>query len=163
MECHQHFARMQPYHFKPHDIWLGNSGLSITSSCTSYAGLYQDFQGNPGTELVIGENNDLQIDFGKEIDCVMLDFYVVSDCPGLDEDDLIECDYLGLSPDLLDAPPLYWLTLSGQSGTEYVPGVYASTPTRQLLLGPFRKLTISTKQASTVHIPALSWRPVLRH
>jgi hypothetical protein len=57
----------------------------------------------------------------------------------------------------------FWLTLSGLAGTESVPGHYASSPTRQLLLGPFRTLTISTTHAGTVHIPALSWQPVVRH
>ncbi|MFJ1571661.1 hypothetical protein K3F44_21805 [Pseudomonas sp. S07E 245] len=53
--------------------------------------------------------------------------------------------------------------MSGLAGTESVPGHYASSPTRQLLLGPFRTLTISTTHAGTVHIPALSWQPVVRH
>jgi len=53
--------------------------------------------------------------------------------------------------------------LSGLAGTEIVPGHYASSPTRQLLLGPFRTLTISTTHAGTVHIPALSGQPAVRH
>jgi len=163
MQQHQYFARLQPRNFIPHAIWQGNYGLSISSSCTSYAGLATAVNGNPGTELVIGQNNDLKIDFGKEVDRLMMEFYVVSDRLEFDEDDLIECEYRGRDPELLGPPPLYWLTLSGLAGTEIVPGHYASSPTRQLLLGPFRTLTISTTQAGTVHIPALSWQPAVRH
>ncbi|CAM3664311.1 hypothetical protein CCOS865_05411 [Pseudomonas reidholzensis] len=163
MDHHQHFASVTPRDLRPHDIWQGASGLSITSSCTSFAGFYDAFRGDSGTELVIGENNDLQIDFGHEVDCLMLEFYVVSDCDWLSEEDRLECEYLGLDATLFDPPAAYWLTLSGQLGTEFIRGVYASSPTRQLLLGPFRKLTISTTQAGTVHIPAFSWRLAVRH
>ncbi|MCS4283694.1 hypothetical protein M2396_001987 [Pseudomonas sp. BIGb0278] len=67
----------------------------------------------------------------------------------------------GLQP--CNSTTTFWLTLSGLAGTESVHGHYASSPTRQMLLGPFRTLAISTTHAGTVHIPALSWQPVVRH
>lgn len=163
MEYHQQFGCVAPQALHQHRVWHGANGLRIMATCTSFAGFIDSFEINAGIELVISENNNLLLDFGKEIDSLMLDFYVQSETPSLDVDDLIECESLGLDPELFAPPPLYWLTLSGQAGTEFVPGVFAAEPSRQLLLGPFRQLTITTSQAATLRIPGMTWRSASRH
>ena len=55
------------------------SGLSIRSNSTSWTGFHEAFKGEDGTELVIGEHSDVEITFSQEVECLRLEYYVVSD------------------------------------------------------------------------------------
>jgi hypothetical protein len=124
------------------------SGLSIRSNSTSWTGFHEAFKGEDGTELVIGEHSDVEITFAQEVECLRLEYYVVSD---------FLCDDLHMLFDAenhdhdLAAPTLrsfYWLTSEGSGLRDLRPGPIATHP-YQLIEGPFRRLTISTSQAGT--------------
>jgi hypothetical protein len=46
---------------------------------TSWTGFHEAFKGEDGTELVIGEHSDVEITFAQEVECLRLEYYVVSD------------------------------------------------------------------------------------
>lgn len=57
----------------------------------------------------------------------------------------------------------YWLTVEGSGFRDLRPGPIATNPYHQVIDGPFRRLTISTSQAGTVHIRRLEWTGTHRH
>ncbi len=139
------------------------SGLSFESRSTSWIGFHEAFKGEDGTELVIGEHSEIVINFDQEVECLRLEYYVVSD---------FFCDDLCMLFDAenhdfgLVAPPprnFYWLTLEGSGYRDLRPGPVATRPYHQVIDGPFRRLTISTSQAGTVHIRKLEWTSTRRH
>ncbi|MDZ3994103.1 hypothetical protein [Pseudomonas sp. Teo4] len=163
MTYEEHFQHVERQFLCRRQALRTPSGLSIRSNCTSWAGFHEAFKGEEGTELVIGEHCDVEIAFSQEVETLTLEYYVVSDDHFIDVQMLLDtegCDY-----DLIALPPrnFYWLTLSGSGYTEYMPGPVATTPYQQMISGPFRRLTISTSQAGTVHIRKLAWTRTSRH
>ncbi|TDJ78703.1 hypothetical protein E2H86_03640 [Pseudomonas putida] len=139
-----------------------DSGLSIRANSIAGAGLHEAFRGEDGTELVIGENCDVEIAFNQEVEQLHLELYVVSDREG-ELRDLADAQGLEGDPQLAPLSYFYWITLTGSGYTEFLPGPVFSRPSSHLVLGPFRRLTISTSQAGTVHIRRLRWTPTCRH
>ncbi|MDD2132972.1 hypothetical protein [Pseudomonas kurunegalensis] len=139
------------------------SGLSIRSNSTSWAGFHEAFKGEDGTELVIGEHSDVEITFAQEVECLRLEYYVVSDF--LCDDLHMLFDAENHHYDLVAPAPrnFYWLTLEGRGFHDLRPGPIATHPYHQVIDGPFRRLTISTSQAGTVHIRRLEWTGTHRH
>ncbi|HDS1816443.1 TPA: hypothetical protein QEM96_001074 [Pseudomonas putida] len=139
------------------------SGLSIRSNSTSWTGFHEAFKGEDGTELVIGEHSDLEITFSQEVQCLRLEYYVVSDF--LCDDLHMLFDAENHDYDLLAPAPrnFYWLTIEGSGFTDLMPGPISTHPYHQVIDGPFRRLTISTSQAGTVHIRRLEWTGTQRH
>ena len=159
----EHFAQVNRQFLCHKQTLLMPSGLSIRSNGTSWTGFHEAFKGEDGTELVIGEHSDVEITFSQEVESLRLDYYVVSDQHFDDVQMLLDTD--GIDMDLTAPTPrnFYWLTLSGSGYTEFMPGPIATQPYHQLLAGPFRRLTISTSQAGTVHIRKLEWTRTCRH
>ncbi|NBB05638.1 hypothetical protein [Pseudomonas monteilii] len=139
------------------------SGLSIRSNSTSWTGFHEAFKGEDGTELVIGEHSDVEITFAQEVACLRLEYYVVSDFLCEDLNMLFDAD--NNDYDLIAPAPrhFYWLTLEGYGVRDLRPGPIATSPYHQVIDGPFRRLTISTSQAGTVHIRKLEWTGTHRH
>ena len=139
------------------------SGLSIRSNSTSWTGFHEAFKGEDGTELVIGEHSDVEIVFAQEVECLRLEYYVVSDF--LCDDLHMLCDAEQVDCDLATPVPrnFYWLTVEGSGFRDLRPGPIATHPYHQVIDGPFRRLTISTSQAGTVHIRRLEWTGTHRH
>lgn len=75
-ECFTHVARQFLWHKQ---TLCTASGLSIRANSTSWTGFHEAFRGDDGTELVIGENSDVDITFAQEVECLRLEYYVVSD------------------------------------------------------------------------------------
>ncbi|AXM96923.1 hypothetical protein ACU5P1_02155 [Pseudomonas plecoglossicida] len=163
MVYEEHFAQVPRQHLSHKQTLLTPSGLSIRSNGTSGAGFHEAFKGEHGTELVIGEHSDVEIAFEQEVDSLLLEYYVVSDRHFDDVRMLLDTD--GYDVDLIAPTPrdFYWLTLSGSGYTEFLPGPLATQPYHQVIGGPFRRLTISTSQAGTVHIRKLEWTRTCRH
>ncbi|WDY58475.1 hypothetical protein [Pseudomonas sp. PSKL.D1] len=159
----EHFARVQRQSLLQEQMVETPSGLSIFSKCTSWAGLYEAFKGEDGTELVIGEQCEVEIHFNQEVEKLCLEYYVVSDHHYDDVQMLFDTD--GYDMDLCAPAPrsFYWLTLSGSGYTDSWPGPIATQPYYQEIVGPFRRLTISTSRAGTVHIRRLEWTRTCRH
>ncbi|CAI3810148.1 hypothetical protein GLGCALEP_06067 [Pseudomonas sp. MM221] len=139
------------------------SGLSIRSNSTSWTGFHEAFKGEDGTELVIGEHSDVEITFAHEVECLRLEYYVVSDY--LCDDLHMLFDTESHDYDLAAPAPrnFYWLTVEGSGIRDLLPGPIATHPYHQVIDGPFRRLTISTSQAGTVHIRRLEWTGTNRH
>jgi hypothetical protein len=163
MVYEEHFA-----HIKRQLLWhkqtlLTPSGLRIRSNGTSWAGVHEAFKGEDGTELVIGEQSEVEISFSQEVESLRLECYVVSDQHF--EDVTMLMDTEGVDWDGIAPTPhnFYWLTLSGSGYTEFMPGHFCTQPCYQHLPGPFRRLTISTSRAGTVHIRKLEWTRTCRH
>ncbi|MFP3444463.1 hypothetical protein [Pseudomonas sp. SIMBA_067] len=139
------------------------SGLSIRSNSTSWTGFHEAFRGEDGTELVIGEHSDVEIVFAQEVECLRLEYYVVSDflCDDLHmlfDAERVDCDLATPIP-----RNFYWLTVEGSGFRDLRPGPIATNPYHQVIDGPFRRLTISTSQAGTVHIRRLEWTGTHHH
>ena len=139
------------------------SGLSFRSNSTSCVGFHEAFKGEEATELVISEHSEIMINFGQEVECLRLEYYVVSD---------FLCDELHMlfdaeshEFDMIVPPPrnFYWLTLEGSGFRDIRPGPIATCPYHQVIDGPFRRLTITTSLAGTVHIRKLEWTGTRRH
>ena len=139
------------------------SGLTIRSNSTSWTGFHEAFKGEDGTELVIGEHSDVEITLAHEVECLRLEYYVVSDF--LCDDLQMLFDTESHDYDLVAPAPrnFYWLTLEGSGFRDLRPGPIATHPYHQVIDGPFRRLTISTSQAGTVHIRRLEWTGTNRH
>ncbi|MFJ4345919.1 hypothetical protein [Pseudomonas sp. NPDC089401] len=164
MTYEEHFAQVERQFLRHNHPLKTPSGLSIRANSTPCTtGLYEAFKGNDGTELVIGEHSDVEITFREEVEHLCLEYYVVSD-QHYDEVQMLvdthDCDY-----DLFAPVPrnFYWLTLSGSGYTDFMPGPVSTHPYQQEIPGPFRRLTISTSQAGTVHIRSLQWTRTCRH
>ena len=72
----EHFA-----HVKRQLLWhkqtlLTPSGLRIRSNGTSWASIHEAFKGEDGTELVIGEQSEVEISFSQEVESLRLECYV---------------------------------------------------------------------------------------
>jgi len=159
----EHFTGVVPQflrYLEPLDM---PSGLSILSSSTSWSGLYEAFKGEDGTELVIGEHSEVQIAFTEEVESLWLEYYVVSDFPYDNVNMLFDAQ--NHHYDLLAPTPrnFYWLTVEGSGYRDLRPGPIATQPYEQVIDGPFRRLTVSTSQAGTVHIRKLEWTGTRRH
>ena len=139
------------------------SGLSFHASSTSWIGFHEAFKGEDGTELVIGEHSEISIAFAQEVESLRLEYYVVSDF--LSEDLHMLFDAENIDYDLVAPSPriFYWLTLEGSGFRDARPGPIATHPYYQVIDGPFRRLTISTSHAGTVHIRKLEWTLSLIH
>ncbi|PRN05052.1 hypothetical protein A0O30_09650 [Pseudomonas sp. LLC-1] len=139
------------------------SGLRIRSKSTSWAGIHEAFKGDEGSELVIGEHCEVEIGFAHEVECLRLEYYVVSDF--LCDDLHMLFDAENHHYDLVAPAPrnFYWITLEGSGFRDLRPGPIATHPYHQVIDGPFRRLTISTSQAGTVHIRRLEWTGTHRH
>ena len=139
------------------------SGLSFHASSTSWIGFHEAFKGEDGTELVIGEHSEISIAFAQEVESLRLEYYVVSDF--LSEDLHMLFDAENIDYDLVAPSPriFYWLTLEGSGFRDARPGPIATHPYYQVIDGPFRRLTISTSHAGTVHIRKLEWTGTHRH
>ena len=159
-EHFQHVERQFLWHKKTLQT---ASGLSIRSNSTSWTGFHEAFKGEEGTELVIGEHSDVEIVFAQEVECLRLEYYVVSDflCDDLHmlfDAERVDCDLATPIP-----RNFYWLTVEGSGFRDLRPGPIATNPYHQVIDGPFRRLTISTSQAGTVHIRRLEWTGTHRH
>ncbi|QCI14949.1 hypothetical protein E6B08_27930 [Pseudomonas putida] len=161
-EQSERFDHVRQQSLQPSQVLHTDSGLSICANSTAGAGLHEAFRGEDGTELVIGENCDVEIAFDQEVEQLRLELYVVSDRHG-ELQDLTEAERLDRDQPLEPLSYFYWITLSGSGYTEFLPGPISSQPCSHLLLGPFRRLTFSTSQAGTVHIRQLQWTPTCRH
>jgi hypothetical protein len=163
MTYEEDFAQLERQFMRPSQTILTPSGLKIRSNGTSWIGLHEAFKGDDGTELVIGEHSDVEIAFNGEVECLRLEYYVVSDQHFDEVQMLLDTD--GYDMDLIAPTPrsFYWLTLSGSGFTDFRPGPISTQPYHQLIDGPFRRLTISTSQAGTVHIRRLEWTRTCRH
>ncbi|WP_313200737.1 hypothetical protein [Pseudomonas sp.] len=163
MTYEEHFAQVERQFLWHNQTVLTPSGLKIRSNGTSWTGLHEAFKGNEGTELVIGEHSDVEITFNQEVECLRLEYYVVCDQHFDDVQMLLDTD--GYDRDLIVPVPrnFYWLTLSGSGYTDFRPGPVSTAPYHQVIQGPFRRLTISTSQAGTVHIRKLEWTRTCRH
>ncbi|MFJ4395396.1 hypothetical protein [Pseudomonas sp. NPDC089396] len=159
----EHFAHVDRQFLSHKQLFRTPSGLSICSNGTSWTGFHEAFKGEDGTELVIGEHSDVEIAFNQEVERLRLEYYVVSDQSFDNVQMLLDTD--GYDIDLIAPIPrnFYWLTLSGSGYTEFRPGPIATQPYHQDIDGPFRRLTISTSQAGTVHIRKLEWTRTCRH
>ncbi|MBO9552111.1 hypothetical protein [Pseudomonas sp.] len=163
MTYEEHFAQVERQFLWHNQTLLTPSGLKIRSNGTSWTGLHEAFKGEDGTELVIGEHSDVEIAFKEEVESLRLEYYVVSDQHFDDVQMLLDTD--GYDMDLIAPVPrsFYWLTLSGSGYTDFRPGPISTQPYHQVIDGPFRRLTISTSQAGTVHIRRLEWTRTKRH
>ncbi|MFK0313243.1 hypothetical protein ACIQUF_18680 [Pseudomonas sp. NPDC090233] len=163
MTYEEHFAQVQRQPLSHKEPFFMPSGLCIRANGTSLTGFHEAFKGDDGTELVIGEHSDVEIAFAEEVESLLIEYYVVSDQHFDDVQMLLDTD--GYDMDLIAPPPrnFYWLTLSGSGYTEFMPGPISTQPYLQHLAGPFRRLTISTSQAGTVHIRKLKWSRTCRH
>jgi len=159
----EHFADVERQFLTHKQTLLTPSGLSIRSNGTSWTGFHEAFKGDEGTELVIGEQSDVEITFSQEVESLRLEYYVVSDQHFEDVQLLLDTDGYDTGPFAPAPRNFYWLTLSGSGFTEFMPGPISTQPYHQLLAGPFRRLTISTSQAGTVHIRKLEWTRTCRH
>jgi len=163
MTYEEHFTRVKRQCLWHSQTVVTPSGLEIRSNGTSWTGLQQAFEGDDGTELVIGEHSDVEIAFTHEVECLRLEYYVVSDRQ-LDDAQML----LGTDDCIMGLPApaprnFYWLTVTGSGYTDFRPGPVCAQPYHQLIDGPFRRLTISTSQAGTVHIRKLEWTRTSRH
>jgi len=159
----EHFAHVKRQFLTHKQTLLTPSGLSIRSNGTSWTGFHEAFKGDEGTELVIGEQSDVEITFSQEVESLRLEYYVVSDQHFEDVQLLLDTDGYDTGPFAPAPRNFYWLTLSGSGFTEFMPGPISTQPYHQQLAGPFRRLTISTSQAGTVHIRKLEWTRTCRH
>ncbi|MCX2890850.1 hypothetical protein DMX11_21310 [Pseudomonas sp. LB-090624] len=159
----EHFQHVERQFLWHRQTLFTPSGLSIRSNSTSWTGFHEAFKGEDGTELVIGEHSDVEISFAQEVECLRLEYYVVSDF--LCDDLHMLFDAENLDYDLCAPVPrnFYWLTLEGSGFRDLRPGPIATQPYHQVIDGPFRRLTISTSQAGTVHIRRLEWTGTRRH
>ncbi|NQD56764.1 hypothetical protein HP546_15575 [Pseudomonas sp. CM25] len=163
MMFEEHFQQVDRQSLPHKQTLLTPSGLSIRSNSTSSSGFHEAFKGEDGTELVIGEHSDVEIAFAQEVECLRLEYYVVSDFLGDDLHMLFDAG--NHNYDLIAPAPrnFYWLTLEGSGFRDLRPGPIATQPYHQVIDGPFRRLTISTSQAGTVHIRKLEWTGTQRH
>ncbi|QXH51114.1 hypothetical protein KSS94_24775 [Pseudomonas fakonensis] len=163
MTYQESFEHITPQFLAASTAYHTDSGLSIRAKGTAWAGFHTAFKGDEGTELVIGEHCEVEIVFLQEVEQLLVEFYVVSDQYPDDVQMLIDTEGLNYTLPLEPQRNFYWITLSGSGFTEHLPGPVASQPHSQLLFGPFRRLTISTSQAGTVHIRKLAWTRTCRH
>ncbi|BDM20640.1 MULTISPECIES: hypothetical protein [Pseudomonas] len=163
MTYEEHFAKVERQFLYHNQTIITPSGLKIRCNSTSWTGLHEAFKGDDGTELVIGEHSDVEIAFDQEVERLQLEYYVVSDQHYDDVQMLLDTD--GYDMDLAAPVPrnFYWLTLSGSGYTDFRLGPISTQPYYQVIDGPFRRLTISTSQAGTVHIRKLEWTRTCRH
>ncbi|MFJ4154432.1 hypothetical protein ACIPZF_06415 [Pseudomonas sp. NPDC089752] len=154
-----HVQRQLLGHNKP---VVMQTGWSICANGTAWTGFHAAFKGGEGTELVIGEHSDVEIAFDKEVESLKIEYYVVSDQHFDDVQMLLDTDGLDTDPFAPPARSFYWLTLTGSGYTEFMPGPISTKPYQHELPGPFRRLTISTSQAGTVHIRKLEWTGTCR-
>ncbi|AYG47571.1 hypothetical protein DV532_22950 [Pseudomonas sp. Leaf58] len=159
----EHFQHVERQYLWHKQTLRTASGLSIRSNSTSWAGFHEAFKGEDGTELVIGEHSDVEIAFTQEVERLRLEYYVVSDflCDDLHmlfDAENFDCDLVAPV-----ARNFYWLTVEGSGFRNLRPGPIATHPYHQVIDGPFRRLTISTAQAGTVHIRKLEWTGTHRH
>ena len=163
MTYEEQFAQVERQSLSHNQTLLTPSGLRIRANGTSWTGVQEAFKGEDGVELVIGEHSDVEIAFSQEVEHLRLEYYVVSAQHFDDVQMLFDTNDHDL--DLFSPVPrtFYWLTLSGSGFTEFMPGPIATQPYFQEIAGPFRRLTISTSQAGTVHIRRLQWTRTCRH
>lgn len=159
----EHFQHIERQFLWHKQTLRTESGLSIRSNSTSWTGFHEAFKGEDGTELVIGEHSDVEIRFAQEVECLRMEYYVVSDF--LCDDLCMLFDAENLEYDQVAPAPrnFYWLTLEGSGFRDLRPGPIATQPYHQVIEGPFRRLTISTSHAGTVHIRSLEWTGTRRH
>ncbi|MCX2686268.1 hypothetical protein OO306_12005 [Pseudomonas sp. DCB_AW] len=152
----EHFTGVVPQFLRYQQPLDMPSGLTIHSNSTSWSG-FEAFKGEDGTELVIGEHSEVQIAFTEEVESLWLEYYVVRDFPYDNVHMLFDAQnhYYDM---LVPAPRnFYWLTVEGNDYPDLRPGPIVTQPCEQVIDGPFRRLTISTSQAGTVHIRKLEW------
>ncbi|BBH43946.1 hypothetical protein [Pseudomonas sp. KU43P] len=159
----EHFAQLKKQSLSHNKTLQTSSGLSIRANGTSWTGFHEAFKGDDGTELVIGEHSDVEIAFNQEVESLRLEYYVVSDQHYDDVQMLLDTDSYDVDLIVPVTRNFYWLTLSGSGFTEFMPGPISTQPYQQVIAGPFRRLTISTSQAGTVHIRKLEWTRTCRH
>ena len=69
----EHFAHVKRQFLTHKQTLLTPSGLSIRSNGTSWTGFHEAFKGDEGTELVIGEQSDVEITFSQEVESLRLE------------------------------------------------------------------------------------------
>ncbi|WP_449430846.1 hypothetical protein [Pseudomonas putida] len=163
MSYEERFEHLKPQFLDNQQALHTSSGLSIRANGNACASLHETFKGIAGNELVIGEHCDIEIAFAQEVEQLTLDYYVVCDDARKDPRILMDTDDADFELYTLCPHNFYWLTLSGSGYTEFLPGPLATEPRQQQILGPFRRLTISTSQAGSVHIRKLEWTRTCRH
>ncbi|WP_313299300.1 hypothetical protein [Pseudomonas sp.] len=161
MTYEEHFDQVVPQFLHSRQTMTTPSGLQISANGTCWIRQREAATGESGAELVINEHSDVQISFSHEIASLRLEYYVQSQRP-VAQQPLPEGQETAVSV-AAERRSVYWLTLSGSGFTDFKPGPLASEPSHQVLAGPFRRLTISTSEAGSVHVRKLQWTRTNRH